>query len=108
MLRDIWAGVAAQNIKFDAVLTGYMGETAHIDLGVEIIEYVKSRNPKALIAVDPVMGDHGKLYISKDRAEAIIDHLIPKADFITPNMWELNFIKASGARPSHHVCPRRK
>ena len=94
MLRDIWAGVAAQNIKFDAVLTGYMGETAHIDLGVEIIEHVKSRNPRALIAVDPVMGDHGKLYISKDRAEAIIDRLIPKADFITPNMWELEFIQA--------------
>ena len=93
MLRDIWAGVAAQNIKFDAVLTGYMGETAHIDLGVEIIDYVKSRNPRALIAVDPVMGDHGKLYISKDRAEAIIDRLIPKADFITPNMWELEFIQ---------------
>ncbi len=94
MLRDIWAGVLAQNIKFDAVLTGYMGETAHIDLGVEIIDEVKNRNPKALIAVDPVMGDHGKLYISEERAAAIIDHLIPKADFITPNMWELEFIQA--------------
>ena len=93
MLRDIWAGVVAQNIKFDAVLTGYMGETAHIHLGVEIIEHVKSRNPRALIAIDPVMGDHGRLYISEDRAKAIIEHLIPKADFITPNMWELEFIK---------------
>ena len=44
-----------------------MGETAHIDLGVEIIEHVKSENPKALIAVDPVMGDHGKLYIGRPR-----------------------------------------
>lgn len=94
ILRDIWAGVAAQNIKFDAVLTGYMGETAHIDLGVEIIEHVRLRNPKALIAVDPVMGDHGQLYISEDRAAAIIERLIPKADFITPNMWELDYIRS--------------
>ena len=94
LLRDIWAGVVAQNIKFDAVLTGYMGELAHIELGVEIIEHIKIRNPKALIAVDPVMGDHGQLYISEDRADAITDRLIPIADFITPNTWELDYIKS--------------
>lgn len=93
VLRDIWAGVAAQNIKFDAVLTGYMGATAHVDLGVDIIDHVKSNNPNALIAVDPVMGDHGQLYIPEDRAAAIIEYLIPKASFITPNMWELEFIE---------------
>ena len=96
ILRDIWTGVAAQNIKFDAVLTGYMGETEHIDVGVEIIDQVKTVNPKALIAVDPVMGDHGQLYIPEPRAAAIIERLIPKADFITPNMWELGFIEARG------------
>lgn len=97
MLRDVWTGVAAQNIMFDAVLTGYMGETAHIDLGAEIIESVRARNPDALIAVDPVMGDHGNLYIPEERAAAIISRLIPKADFITPNMWELDFIKTRSA-----------
>lgn len=94
MLRDVWTGVAAQDIKFDAVLTGYMGQTAHIDLGVEIIEHVRANNPNAMITVDPVMGDHGQLYIPEDRADAIIDGLIPKADFITPNLWELDYIKA--------------
>ena len=98
VLRDIWSGVAAQNIKFDAVLTGYMGETAHVELGVDIINHVKSHNPDALIAVDPVMGDHGQLYIPEDRANAIIEKLIPKADFITPNMWELEYIKSHAAR----------
>ena len=97
VLRDIWKAVTAQEIKFDAVLTGYMGETAHIDLGEDIIDHVRAINPKAIIAVDPVMGDHGQLYIPDHRAAAIIERLIPKADFITPNMWELNFIKASGA-----------
>jgi pyridoxine kinase len=91
-LRDVWEGVAAQNIKFDAVLTGYMGETEHINLGVEIIEHVRADNPNAMIAVDPVMGDHGQLYIPAARAEAIIADLVPRADFITPNMWELDYI----------------
>jgi len=94
LLRDVWMGVAAQNIKFDAVLTGYMGDPAHIDLGVEIIDHVKARNAEALIAVDPVMGDHGQLYIPESRAAAIIERLIPKADFITPNVWELGYIES--------------
>jgi len=94
ILRDIWAGVKAQNIKFDAVLTGYMGEMAHIDLGLDIIHHVRSQNPDALITVDPVMGDHGQLYIPEDRAAAIIERLIPQADFITPNLWELNYIES--------------
>jgi len=97
MLRDVWTGVAAQNLKFDAVLTGYMGATGHIDLGVEIIDHIRKKNPKALIAVDPVMGDHGQLYIPEERAAAIIKELIPKADFITPNLWELEFITARAA-----------
>jgi len=94
-LRAVWDGVKAQNIKFDAVLTGYMGEKNHIELGAEIIEYVKTRNPNALIAVDPVMGDHGRLYIPETRASAMIEQLIPRADFITPNLWELEYIQAS-------------
>ena len=92
-LRDVWAGIKAQDINIDAVLTGYMGETDHTHLGVEIIDHVKSENPNALIVVDPVMGDHGRLYIPKHRAAALIRNLIPKADFITPNAWELKYIK---------------
>ncbi len=94
LLRDVWAGIKAQDVRFDAVLTGYMGETGHIPLGVDIIDHVRSINPGALIAVDPVMGDHGRLYIPDTRAKALMDDLIPKADFITPNLWELEYIQS--------------
>ena len=97
ILRDVWEGIKAQDIHFDAVLTGYMGETGHIQLGVDIIDHVRFRNPKALIAVDPVMGDHGRLYIPGERAETLIQDLVPKADFITPNLWELEYIKTRSA-----------
>ncbi len=92
-LRDIWAGIKAQGIKFDAVLTGYMGQSDHIPLGLDIIDHVRTANPKAIIAVDPVMGDHGHLYIPEERAALIIEGLIPKADFITPNLWERDYIR---------------
>ena len=93
LLRDVWEGVKAQDLKFDAVLTGYMGAIDHVELGVEMIEHVTSNNPGAIIAVDPVMGDHGRLYISEDRAAAIIERLVPLATFITPNFWELCYIR---------------
>ena len=93
VLRDVWDAIKAQDIQFDGVLTGYMGQTDHIQLGGDIISHVKSTNPKAIIAVDPVMGDHGRLYIPEARAKALIDHLVPAADFITPNIWELEYIQ---------------
>lgn len=92
-LRDIWNAVKAQDLHFDAVLTGYMGNIDHVELAAEIIDHIRRRNPDAMIAVDPVMGDHGRLYIPEDRANAVIEQLIPLADFITPNLWELGYIE---------------
>ncbi len=110
-LRDIWEGVKAQDIHFDAVLTGYMGETSHIDLCADIISHLRVKNPKITVAVDPVMGDgpadaknisDGRLYIPEDRALAMITRLIPLADFITPNLWELGYIETR-----HDALPAR-
>lgn len=101
-LADMWAAIKAQNIRFDAVLTGYMGQSAHIVLTAQIIADIKSINPDAYILVDPVMGDfadnnsaslyNGRLYIPKARAQAICQTLLPLADMITPNLWELAYI----------------
>jgi pyridoxine kinase len=103
LLRDVWQGVEAQNIKFDAVLTGYMGDAAHIDLGVDIIDHVKSRNPKALIAVDPVMGDHGQLYIPSSRAAAIIERLIPELGYIKPRAKTLPDLLITSAPDGENI-----
>ena len=91
-LQDMWVAISKQNLNFDAVLTGYMGETGHIDLCSDIIADLKSRHSDIEIWVDPVMGDHGQLYISEDRANALRDKLIPLADCITPNLWELSWL----------------
>lgn len=91
-LADMWEAIRAQGLKFDAVLTGYMGEAAHIPLVADIIADVKLANPDAAIWVDPVMGDHGRLYIPEDRAAAIRDILVPLADCVTPNLWELGWL----------------
>lgn len=91
-LAEMWDAISEQGLVFDAVLTGYMGERDHIDLSARIIQSIRTSNPKAKIWVDPVMGDHGSLYIPEARANAIRDQLVPLADCITPNLWELSWL----------------
>lgn len=98
-LTDLWDAVREQSnqqqLPFDAIMTGYMGEVGHVSLAASIIDDIK---PK-LTLVDPVMGDgsrtQGGLYIPEDRAEAICDQLIPRADIATPNLWEWRYITAN-------------
>ncbi len=94
-LRAMWEGINAQAIHIDAVMTGYMASPAQTALAADIIRSVKAKSPKALILVDPVMGDHGRLYISEPTALAIKDTLLPLADICTPNLWELGYITDS-------------
>jgi len=91
-LRGMWNGIEAQALQIDAVMTGYMASPEQAALAADIIAAVKARNPNALILVDPVMGDHGRLYISEPTALAIKTILLPLADVCTPNLWELGYL----------------
>ena len=96
-LRAMWDAVKAQNIKIDAVMTGYSASAEHVALAAEIIIEIKARNPDALILVDPVMGDDGRLYIEARTAAAIARELLPLADICTPNLWELGYLSGSSS-----------
>jgi len=91
-LLDMWVAVKKQTPTIDAVMTGYFAADDHINVAAEIISDVKADNPDVIILVDPVMGDNGRLYVPETRAMAIKDILLPLADIITPNVWELSFL----------------
>lgn len=100
-LRDLAAGVMAQDLMFDAVLSGYMGHTDHISLAAEMITDLRAANTGLHVLVDPIMGDMpGGLYIAEPIARAIKDRLVPLADTITPNLWELDFLTDHEAHPA--------
>ena len=48
-----------------------------------------ARNPRAVYVCDPVIGDHGGLYVPEATAVAIRDRLMSIADVATPNRYEL-------------------
>ncbi|HEY5289178.1 MAG TPA: bifunctional hydroxymethylpyrimidine kinase/phosphomethylpyrimidine kinase [Caulobacteraceae bacterium] len=86
------AGVEASGALggVDAVITGYFATAAQARTGVRLIDAVRQAKPSARIVVDPIMGDEETgLYVNDDVAEAIARDLIPRADFIAPNAWEL-------------------
>lgn len=92
LLREMWNGVCAQDIRFDGIMTGYLAHIDHIALAVDIIDHVKANTPSLSVLVDPVMGDHGELYVPEQVANAIRDDLLPCADITTPNLWELGYL----------------
>ena len=74
----------------DAVLSGYQGGE---DIGAMILEavaLVKQRNPAAIYCCDPVLGDKDRgSYVRPGIAEFMRQHVVPAAQIITPNQYEL-------------------
>lgn len=82
--------------QIDAVLTGYLPAAAHARFARGAIERVRRHAPRALYVCDPILGDDPRgLYIAEDAAAAIRTHLLPLADVITPNRFELSWLSGS-------------
>jgi pyridoxine kinase len=78
--------------RVDVVLTGYLGMPEQADLVLDMVQRVKAANPQAIYVCDPVLGDNGGFYVSDEIAHAVMHKLVPVADLITPNVWELETI----------------
>lgn len=76
-----------QRITFDAILTGYLGDTAAVESAREIIERLLS--PGGISIVDPAMADNGRLYAGLDeRYVRGMRALCRRADIVLPNATE--------------------
>ena len=75
--------------EIDAVLTGYLGDAEQAPVILDAVERIKAANPAALYICDPVLGDEGKRYVSDSIADAVLNGLVPRADWLTPNAFEL-------------------
>jgi pyridoxine kinase len=91
-LRDVVQGIDERGVlgDVDAVLSGYQGGE---DIGAMILDavaLVKQRNPAAIYCCDPVLGDEdGGLYVRPGIPELMRQQVLPAAQIITPNQFEL-------------------
>ncbi len=80
-----------ENIKFDAIYTGYLGSTKQIDYVADI--FASAAKSDSRLIVDPAMADNGNLYHGFD-AEFVeaMKGLCAKADYVVPNITESCFL----------------
>lgn len=81
------------------VLSGYQGGDDIGDAILDSVELVKSRNPSAVYACDPVLGSAlSGCFVAPEVQSLVRDRVVPKADLITPNQFELGFITGTEPR----------
>ena len=95
VVRDIVKGIDERGGLDDVelVLSGYQGGNDIGDAILEAVALVKERNPQAIYACDPVLGSATSgCFVAPEVQTLIRDRVVPQAELITPNQFELGFI----------------
>lgn len=95
MIDEVMQGIAERPdfVTCEAVLSGYMGSVEMGGAILRAVERVKAANPMALYCCDPVMGDIGRgFFVRPDMPDFIRELVVPAADILTPNLFELDVL----------------
>jgi pyridoxine kinase len=92
MLADVEADALFGLV--DLVITGYFASPEQVEIAADALVRIKTASERApVVVVDPILGDFPKgLYVEPEVADAVATRLVPLADWITPNLWELTFL----------------
>jgi len=105
-VREVIAGIDERGVLagVDAVLSGYQGDPAMGAVVLEAVARVKELNPDAVYCCDPVMGDVGRgMFVRPGIPEFMRDTVVPAADILTPNHFELDFLAGTTTRSMDEV-----
>ncbi len=76
-----------------AALTGYFVAAGQVEVAADAIAGLKAARPGLVFLCDPIIGDDEPgLYVAPDVAQAIRSRLVPMADIIAPNRFELAWL----------------
>ena len=76
-----------------AMISGYLGDAAVGAIVLDAVAALRAARPDALYLCDPVIGDDGPgVFVSAGIPELMRDVLVPAADIVTPNRFELAFL----------------
>jgi len=82
--------------QVDAVLSGYLGSAGCAQALAGAVEKLKEQRD-VTYCCDPVLGDDGRHYVAAGIEEALRERLLPLADIVTPNRYELSRLSGMAA-----------
>lgn len=94
-IAEVLRGVEERGVlpDCDAVLSGYMGDVSLGHVVLDAVAKVKAANRDAIYCCDPVLGDVGRgFFVRPGLPEFMRDQAVPRADIVTPNQFELEFL----------------
>ncbi|WP_298036341.1 pyridoxal kinase PdxY [uncultured Microbacterium sp.] len=94
-VRAVISGVEDRGVfgQIDAILSGYQGGEGIGEVIIDAVSRVKAANPDALYTCDPVMGNaKSGCFVAPAIPELLRERVVPVADIITPNQFELGFL----------------
>ncbi|GEB95425.1 MULTISPECIES: pyridoxal kinase PdxY [Microbacterium] len=94
-VRDVIIGIEERGVfgEIDVVLSGYQGSDGIGDVILDAVARVKSANPDAVYACDPVMGNaKSGCFVAPAIPVLLRERVVPNADIVTPNQFELGFL----------------
>lgn len=94
-VHDVILGIEERGVlgEIDAVLSGYQGGEGIGEVILDAVARVKAANPDAIYACDPVMGNaKSGCFVAPAIPVLLRDRVVPHADLITPNQFELGFL----------------
>jgi pyridoxine kinase len=92
MLADVEADALFGLV--DLVITGHFSSADQVEIAADALARVQAASERApVVLVDPIMGDEPQgLYVKPEVARAVAERLVPLADWLTPNLWELGHL----------------
>lgn len=94
LLKKLVDALAAQGrlAECHGLVSGYLGSAEQAEIVADTVRRAKVANPKLVYCLDPAFGDDGRIYARPGVAEAMAETLLPLADIVTPNAFELSVL----------------
>ncbi|PQZ27096.1 pyridoxal kinase [Ochrobactrum vermis] len=95
LVGDLLRGVEERGLIETSryIVSGYLGSQANGDVVAAFVERARQINPDIKYICDPVMGDTNLgVFVADPVVECIVERLVPLADLLTPNQFELGLI----------------
>lgn len=97
-------GLAENDLDhYSHLLTGYVGSASFLKRIAVLVKALKRKNPNLIYVCDPVIGDNGKMYVPEELKDLYKEEIVPLADILTPNQFEIELLTDTKVNSIHDL-----